>query len=143
MAKFITVTNIGQITSINDCPEHLIKYHKNYPDIILIDSEVEISLDRHYFFNNQVVTMPLKPSIHHEFDYVNKNWIDPRTNETQWIVVKNKRDELLLQTDWTDTYSAATRLGDKYNIWQEYRQALRDITNQPDPFNITWPVQPQ
>jgi hypothetical protein len=27
--------------------------------------------------------------------------------------------------------------------WAIYRQALRDITNQADPFNITWPTPPQ
>ena len=26
--------------------------------------------------------------------------------------------------------------------WQAYRQALRDITEQPDPFNIVWPETP-
>lgn len=26
--------------------------------------------------------------------------------------------------------------------WASYRQALRDITTQSDPFNIQWPVPP-
>ena len=27
--------------------------------------------------------------------------------------------------------------------WLDYRQALRDITKQPDPMNIDWPTPPQ
>lgn len=54
-----------------------------------------------------------------------------------------KRNKLLLESDWTDTASAPFRLGDEvYQQWQTYRQALRDITNQADPFNIVWPVPP-
>ena len=35
---------------------------------------------------------------------------------------------LLAASDWTDTLSAKTRLGDaKYDEWQVYRQALRDM----------------
>jgi hypothetical protein len=27
--------------------------------------------------------------------------------------------------------------------WIAYRQALRDITDQQDPFNIIWPIKPE
>jgi hypothetical protein len=27
-------------------------------------------------------------------------------------------------------------------VWAAYRQALRDVTLQPDPFNIVWPTPP-
>jgi len=27
--------------------------------------------------------------------------------------------------------------------WETYRQELRDITDQPDPFNINWPTPPE
>ena len=30
----------------------------------------------------------------------------------------------------------------KRGEWETYRQELRDITTQPDPFNITWPSIP-
>ncbi|MEC8553197.1 MAG: phage tail assembly chaperone, partial [Pseudomonadota bacterium] len=26
--------------------------------------------------------------------------------------------------------------------WQAYRQALRDVPSQSDPYNITWPTKP-
>jgi len=55
-----------------------------------------------------------------------------------------KRYFLLLESDWTDTVSAQTRLGAKYQQWQDYRQALRDITKQSGyPETINWPTTPQ
>jgi len=59
----------------------------------------------------------------------------------QWVVIRAQRNAKLLDCDWT-------QLGDvpitdaKLEEWQTYRQALRDITNQSDPFNITWPTPP-
>jgi hypothetical protein len=54
------------------------------------------------------------------------------------------RKGLLQESDWTDTVSAKTRLGDAlYQAWQDYRQALRDITLQPDyPLEVIWPIAP-
>jgi hypothetical protein len=63
----------------------------------------------------------------------------------QKVTDKNriKRNKLLIESDWTDTASAPFRLGEVlYQQWQTYRQALRDITTQADPFNIVWPVPP-
>jgi len=57
--------------------------------------------------------------------------------------VRNYRDYLLSQSDWTDTLSAQTRLGSKYAVWQNYRQALRDIPQKnPNPYIVIWPTIP-
>lgn len=60
------------------------------------------------------------------------------------IETKAKRNLLLVKTDWTDTLSANTRLGDElYNSWQAYRQALRDLTKQDGfPSSVTFPSEP-
>lgn len=58
------------------------------------------------------------------------------TNE-QWQEIRSIRDQLLNQTDWRA--SSDLTLAD---TWKTYRQALRDITTQSDPFNITWPTKP-
>ncbi|NBW15478.1 MAG: hypothetical protein EBR82_46575 [Caulobacteraceae bacterium] len=107
-------------------------------------------ITKHKFIDNKVVDTqePIFPSPNpwSIWDKTNEKWVDGRTQEqkiqAEWQEVIEKRNQLLQQTDWTDTYSAVTRLGNKYSVWQEYRQALRDITNQSDPFNIVWPVQP-
>lgn len=64
-------------------------------------------------------------------------------SEAMWDIVRVKRNGLLAACDWTDTASAPARLGEElYGAWQAYRQALRDVTTQGDPVNITWPVAP-
>jgi hypothetical protein len=59
--------------------------------------------------------------------------------KTKEMEVKQKRQQLLTATDWTDTFTASTRLSN-FNEWQTYRQELRDITTQEGyPFNVEWP----
>tara|TARA_Y100001951_G_C11208813_1_gene221719 strand:+ start:423 stop:773 length:351 start_codon:yes stop_codon:yes gene_type:complete len=59
----------------------------------------------------------------------------------QWIVVRSDRNKKLANSDWTqldDVPLSNTELQE----WQTYRQALRDIPTQSDPFNVTWPTPP-
>lgn len=93
----------------------------------------------YYVVRGQPVAKLPPPSQHHVFDYATKQWIDPRTPETEWSLVRAERDRRLLASDWTQLPDVplATK-----EAWAAYRQALRDITLQPDPFNITWPAAP-
>ena len=59
----------------------------------------------------------------------------------QWRYVRNKRDDLLTKTDWVVTRASETGVAET-DAWKTYRQALRDITTQSDPTNITWPTKP-
>jgi hypothetical protein len=83
-----------------------------------------------------------QPTENHKFDYTTKTWIlDPVYAANQAL---NQRQQLLQQSDWTDTVSAQQRLGSMYAQWQTYRQLLRDITLQAGyPYTITWPTQPE
>tara|TARA_B110000503_G_scaffold23857_1_gene37384 strand:+ start:1902 stop:2354 length:453 start_codon:yes stop_codon:yes gene_type:complete len=61
--------------------------------------------------------------------------------EEKWVEVRIMRDALLAQSDWTqfqDSPLSGTNLTD----WQTYRQSLRDISSQSNPYNLTWPVKP-
>jgi hypothetical protein len=55
-----------------------------------------------------------------------------------------KRNQLLAESDWTQLPDARALMGaEKAAEWDTYRQALRDITNQPNfPAQIDWPVKP-
>jgi hypothetical protein len=53
----------------------------------------------------------------------------------QWGVVRAERNKLLAACDWTQLPDASADAA----AWAVYRQALRDITNQANPFNIVWP----
>jgi len=53
--------------------------------------------------------------------------------------VRRKRDELLVASDWTQVADAPVDQA----AWATYRQALRDIPQQPSfPYGITWPTEP-
>ena len=59
----------------------------------------------------------------------------------QWTVIRAERNALLARTDWWVTKAAETGaiISDDQHA---YRQALRDITTQPNPFNVVWPSIP-
>lgn len=57
----------------------------------------------------------------------------------QWDSVRTDRNKRLADCDWTQLPDAPVNAAD----WATYRQALRDITGQEDPFNITWPETPE
>jgi hypothetical protein len=50
-----------------------------------------------------------------------------------------ERNAKLFASDWTQVADAPVDA----EAWAVYRQELRDITEQPDPFNIVWPDQPE
>ena len=56
-----------------------------------------------------------------------------------WKCVRKQRDTLIAETDWVGGSDVPDALKTK---WNTYRQALRDITSQSDPENITWPTKP-
>jgi len=76
--------------------------------------------------------------------HVNGAWtqgweVSNRPTEDANRNIRNKRDNLLSQTDWMamsdNTMSPA---------WTAYRQALRDVTAQPGfPFAVEWPAKPE
>lgn len=82
--------------------------------------------------------------------YIEGEWVytvtvEPLTPEeqqtridSQWANIRSQRNALLLACDWTQLQDSPV---DKV-VWATYRQELRDITDQADPFDIDWPVPP-
>lgn len=59
--------------------------------------------------------------------------------EAQWNNVRADRNKRLVDSDWTQLPDAPVDAA----VWAIYRQALRDVTTQADPFAIVWPEQPE
>lgn len=109
------------------------------------DSNKNVNDYYHDFNTNSPVLKPENPnpSEYKEFDYVTKQWkiqANTITTEMKWNDVRSARTFLIAKTDWTQLPDVplATK-----EAWATYRQALRDITTQSDPFNITWPTKPE
>lgn len=59
--------------------------------------------------------------------------------QAQWEHIRSDRNTRLSVSDWTQLPDAPIDTA----AWAEYRQALRDITDQSDPFEVVWPTAPQ
>ena len=83
--------------------------------------------------------MPESPGPGHRFNYATRQWESTMTPEKRWSAIRVERGRRLTASDWTQLPDVplATK-----EAWATYRQALRDVTEQPDPFNIVWPVVP-
>lgn len=66
-----------------------------------------------------------------------RGWVWPE--ERLAFRVREKRDQLLAESDWTQTPDAPLDRA----AWARYRQALRDVTMQPGfPASVVWPEPP-
>jgi Phage tail assembly chaperone protein len=61
--------------------------------------------------------------------------------ESKWKAVRNRRNDMLAACDWTQLPDSPLDNVQR-NAWADYRQALRDITTQTDPFNVIFPEAP-
>jgi hypothetical protein len=94
------------------------------------------------------VLAPTKPIIPNGevLEWIGNNWMvrDATDNEitVQWNLVRNARDAMLLGSDVlvVREYENGNPISDAMKI---YRQALRDITLQINPFSIEWPIAPE
>ena len=67
--------------------------------------------------------------------------VTSKTDEECWEAVRLSRNQRLLKCDWTQLSDSPLTV-EKKAEYVQYRQALRDITLQPDPKNIIWPTEP-
>lgn len=78
-----------------------------------------------------------------------QNWIQSDATETEinarivqkWAEIRDHRNTLLSECDWTVLIDSPVS-GSVLENWKTYRQGLRDVTTQENPFNINWPTQP-
>lgn len=61
--------------------------------------------------------------------------------ESKWRDIREKRNRLLLESDWTQLSDSPFSI-EKKEEWSIYRQELRDITNYPSPDQVVWPSEP-
>lgn len=95
-----------------------------------------------YYENGSIVSMPPRPSLNHKFDYDNKQWVfDTESAEAKAL---EQRDKLLAEgPDRINPMWWSSMTEQEQQAWTFYRQALLDITEQPDyPEFIVWPIKP-
>lgn len=113
------------------------------PDLSLLYTNTYIEYVNDYYVQDGVLhKKPTKVNEFDEWNYEQQAW--QSSYETASKQVLDERLRLLEESDWTALVGAEERLGTEvFNQWQTYRQALRDITDQPGyPFDINFPVAP-
>jgi hypothetical protein len=67
---------------------------------------------------------------------------DAEQNALDMQALRSQRDDLLSQSDWTQSPDSPLTEAKKQD-WASYRQTLRDLpANTADPRNPTWPAKP-
>ena len=93
------------------------------------------------YFNGMLVRQaPPAPSPHHRLVPIKGTW--QLDEEAARAAVRAERVRLLDESDWVRL--RANDLGESVpQAWLDYRQALRDVTEQPGfPEEVVWPVAP-
>jgi hypothetical protein len=124
---------VGEMT--NDAVSAQLTAESN--NLLLLATDA--TLEDHYVENGQPVQKPARPPNATKFNLQTKQW--ELDTAQKWREVRRMRGEKLKAADWTQ-FSDVPLSGQQRQAWTAYRQALRDITDQPDPFNIVWPVAP-
>ena len=129
-------------------PYSISQLREGYPNVSLPAELTDISLVE---WDMYVVTPTPKP-----IDYTKnisegtpnlidgiyyQNWIQTNASqseidyrlENQWVEVREIRNQLLTECDWTQLADIPTETKE---LWTSYRTQLRDITSQPNPFSI-------
>ena len=85
------------------------------------------------------ITNPKHPDEKTTRDALTADEITAIVTAQAWKCVRKERDTLIAETDWVGGTDVPDAIKTK---WNSYRQALRDVTSQSDPENITWPTKP-
>ena len=137
VAYFYFYDATGRIVQTGVCPKA--DLDKQKPPNGLFVAEGQAILGVHYRSDDgQLVPLPPRPSQYHYFDYINKEWVIDL--DAASAGVRAERDRLLAESDWTQLPDVPLTTKE---AWAAYRQALRDITEQPGfPFDVVWPEPP-
>jgi hypothetical protein len=133
MKSFVCYLPSGEITKSGICQDETF-YLQASEGGSIIEAEFK---GNQYVQDGALVNMPPKPEGDWYFDYVTKEWAQDISALSAQAI--KQRNDLLLASDWTQLPDAPA---DK-QAWAEYRQHLRDVTQQSGfPITIDWGTPP-
>ncbi len=131
----------GKIMGFREIPEEDIEIIAHYRKTeTLVEAGDEIQSDTHYYTDGAFQEIPERPSPYHEWIPATKSWALDEVRA--WRDIRGRRDKLLSESDWAILSDVPLSEEQKIEV-KTYRQALRDITAQPDLGNIIWPEKPE
>jgi hypothetical protein len=112
-----------------------------------IEVEAEPTIENYYInTSGQIVEISPQPTSEHTWNWTTKQWENLVTEEQRKSkaasLILAQRKDLLDSTDWIVVKAMDTGTPIP-QLWQTYRQELRNITNQTGyPYQVTWPTKP-
>lgn len=126
----------ANISNFNLLDDETLKQYGWFPyRFVPAQFQTDEIVDSSYFSveENEVVEYQTKRKITN-----NDMW---EQTENAWGNIRSRRNIELVESDWTQLPDTPFTTEEKEE-WRLYRQTLRDITLQENPFNIIWPVKP-
>lgn len=134
MRQFTAIDpDTGEIKYTGHCLDEEFDLQKQIPGVEIVEGRYDPFTQ--YWKNGKAVNKPAQPSPYHKFDWKSKTW--KRDDVEAWAAVRTERNARLAATDWTQLPDVPEVTKEK---WAVHRQALRDVTEQKDPYNIVWPT---
>lgn len=143
-------TYIKLTTNNRAVPYPISSFKKDYPNVEFTGTPSDEFLHQFGIFVAEIPTPPAHDSRTHStvqsnfvFNKEQGKWngvweIKPLPLEQASRNQRTKRDELIRETDWRFMIDQ-----NPTPEWRDYRQALRDVPQQPGfPYSVEWPVQP-
>lgn len=150
--NYIITNQYGTIIGGGTCQDDMYSSIELGPDQILIPNVILPSIQSTFWqykngelINTNQSIIPSEPWM--VWDDQTAQWVDGRNFQQKYDDACNEviaqRNFLLYQSDWTQIPNNPLTL-EVQQQWADYRQQLRDITNQSGyPFNVVWPTQPE
>lgn len=144
MKHFYTYDGRGNIVTSGICQDEHFENHA-MPGLTLVEGHA--SAKAHYLLNGELLcysdeqkaAKAYRPPGAAYWDNTTMSWV--MQPGAAWAAVRFRRDMLLSASDWR--VSRAVEQGVPLDpAWAAYRQALRDVTLQPDPDAVVWPTPP-
>ena len=98
-----------------------------------------VNSSTHYERNGEIHPIPAQPGDSWVFSHAKGTW--EYSQNVAWELIRRKRNQLIAATDWRILPDAPTT-PEMRALLIEYRQALRDVTDQVHPEEIVWPTSP-
>lgn len=107
----------------------------------LIQNNIVIQTSKNTFeVHPSLVWQECPSDVEAGWKFTNGNFT-PDVPVVTWEEIRQKRNNLLLESDWV-VIKAQESGKEVPKVWVEYREALRNITLQPNLQNIVWPIKP-
>lgn len=137
MKHYIYCTPEGKCVSSTTVPDGI--EPPAMPGLQAVETREHLNPTMHYVYQGQVMARPPQPSYPAVFEPSSGRWIPDVS--ASWVAVRARRDQLIAASDWA-VLPDVSMSPERRQAWLDYRQSLRDITSQPDPTQIDWPVAP-